>query len=173
MAAAFERLAHEAAERRNDPAAGTRIGDPTGEVGGLETRGEIDAWAYGMLRRVLEELRAREDDHLPRPVATRGAVHRPELLVTAPDRRHCATQADISAGHLSRLFSEHLACTFNEHLNDVRVEAAKRMLCDDGASVKETAYAVGYHDPNYFSRIFKRCTGWSPSEYGSAGGSDG
>jgi AraC-like DNA-binding protein len=38
-----------------------------------------------------------------------------------------------------------------------------------GASVKEAAYELGFSDPAYFSRLFKRYTGMNPSEYVAAG----
>ena len=45
------------------------------------------------------------------------------------------------------------------------MEKAKEMLISLAASIKEVCMAVGYSDPNYFSRIFKKVTGKTPTEY--------
>ena len=84
-----------------------------------------------------------------------------------------AEQCGVSAGYLSRLFSEHLGVPFNDHLNSVRLDVAQRLLQDGDRTVKEIAYAVGYQDPNYFSRIFKKYTGHSPTRYVRKGEQNG
>jgi two-component system response regulator YesN len=39
------------------------------------------------------------------------------------------------------------------------------MIKDGSLSIKEICFEVGYNDPNYFSRVFKKTTGLSPSDY--------
>ena len=53
--------------------------------------------------------------------------------------------------------------TFEAILDGLRRRLASRMLREDGLSVKETAYRLGFSDPAAFSRAFKRWTGSSPS----------
>jgi two-component system response regulator YesN len=83
-----------------------------------------------------------------------------------------AERCNVSAGYLSRLFSEHLGVSFNDHLNAVRLDIAERLLREGEQPVKEIAYSVGYHDPNYFSRIFKKFKGTSPTTFSRKGGTD-
>ena len=45
------------------------------------------------------------------------------------------------------------------------MELAKQMLPDLGVNIKEIGTRVGFHDSNYFTRVFKRTTGMTPSEY--------
>ena len=45
------------------------------------------------------------------------------------------------------------------------IEAAKKLLKTTNKSMKEIASEVGYPDPNYFSRNFKKYTGKTPTDY--------
>ena len=54
------------------------------------------------------------------------------------------------------MFKEKFGVTFIDYLTDVRLEHAKRELIHTNKSLKEICYSVGYNDPNYFSRVFKK-----------------
>jgi len=49
-------------------------------------------------------------------------------------------------------------------LANVRIDRAKELLKEE-YSVKDVCYMVGYMEPNYFSKIFKKITGYTASEY--------
>lgn len=72
---------------------------------------------------------------------------------------------DVSPYYFSKLFKEEMNQTFVEYLTGLRIEKARSMLADPSASIKEVCLAVGYNDPNYFSRIFKKVTGVTPTDY--------
>jgi len=55
--------------------------------------------------------------------------------------------------------------TVIEFFNKLKVDKAKEMLIEGDKKVKEVAHALGYTDEFYFSRLFKRVEGVSPSEY--------
>ncbi|MEH7379481.1 response regulator [Bacillus sp. JJ1533] len=78
-----------------------------------------------------------------------------------------AEYVELSPYHFSKLFKEKMGVTFIDYLTTVRVNQAKREMDDPSKSLKEICYSVGYKDPNYFSRVFKKYTGMSPSEYRS------
>lgn len=78
----------------------------------------------------------------------------------------------LSPSHFCRLFREACGETFVAALTRVRIEAARREL-ERGRSVKEAAYAVGYRDPDYFARIFRRTFGVSPAHYAKTAKKDG
>lgn len=71
----------------------------------------------------------------------------------------------ISPYYLSKLFSQQFGITFIDFLTDLRVEESKRLLMDTQKSLKEIAYEVGYANSNYFCRVFKKKSGWTPSEF--------
>lgn len=52
-----------------------------------------------------------------------------------------------------------------EHLQNVRIEHAKRLLEGGGLSVDDISVEAGYEDASFFRRLFKRRTGLSPGEY--------
>jgi len=76
-----------------------------------------------------------------------------------------AKAVNVSPQYFSKLFKDETNKNFIEYLTSVRIKKAKEFLEAGELSVKEICYKIGYGDPNYFSRIFKKITGYTPSEY--------
>lgn len=74
-------------------------------------------------------------------------------------------RSHYSQRHFIRLFSAAYGMTPQRYLLDVRIRHASAMLRDSGLSVTEVAMRCGFGDPNYFSRIFRKYSGNSPSEF--------
>ncbi len=55
--------------------------------------------------------------------------------------------------------------TLIDYVQNLRVEEAKRLLESAGMAVDEISAAVGYEDPAFFRRLFKRRTALTPSQY--------
>ncbi|HUX21937.1 MAG TPA: response regulator [Spirochaetia bacterium] len=70
-----------------------------------------------------------------------------------------------STSHLSRLFKRHTGFNLVEYINIVRIARSKRMLETEDLGVREISLQVGYTDPSYFARVFRRREGVSPSDY--------
>jgi YesN/AraC family two-component response regulator len=79
---------------------------------------------------------------------------------------------DARPSALSRLFQAETGKSFMEYLITLRIDFAKRELAAGGKSIKEIATASGYPDANYFSRLFKKETGFTPSEFTQQGGKE-
>jgi two-component system response regulator YesN len=75
-----------------------------------------------------------------------------------------AEYAMVTPAHLSRLFSEHLKTNFIDYITALRIDEAERLLKETAMTIKDVAFAAGYQDPNYFSKIFKKITGKLPTE---------
>jgi AraC-like DNA-binding protein len=73
--------------------------------------------------------------------------------------------ASLSRSHFTRLFTESEGLTPNTYLEDLRLKTATQLLRTGTMSVKETAFACGYYDVNYFCRVFKRRMGITPGEF--------
>ncbi len=78
-----------------------------------------------------------------------------------------AEKIGLSSYYLSKLFKEKFEVTFIEYITNIRIQKAKDLLLGGKTPLKEIAMNIGYKDPNYFSRVFKKETGLSPSEYRS------
>lgn len=76
-----------------------------------------------------------------------------------------ANWMNYSENYFSKLFKQCFRVNFTAYLVNYRVEIAKELLSDFDRSVKEVGKACGYEDSNYFTRIFKRVTGCTPTEY--------
>lgn len=71
----------------------------------------------------------------------------------------------VSPQYLSRLFKNETGENFIERLTFVRIENAKKLMKEGKYSIKEVCYMSGYSDPNYFSKLFKKHEGISPTDY--------
>ncbi len=82
--------------------------------------------------------------------------------------REVAQFCCLSVYHFSRLFTREMGVSFTDYLNRLRVEKAVYLLTASDMPIQQVAASVGFPDANYFSRIFKRYTNRTPSEYRSA-----
>jgi transcriptional regulator GlxA family with amidase domain len=73
--------------------------------------------------------------------------------------------AGIPERTLKRRIKRATGSTLIEHLQDLRIEEAKRLLEAGETPVDEISFAVGYEDPSFFRRLFKRRTSLTPGQY--------
>lgn len=71
----------------------------------------------------------------------------------------------VSPSYLSRMFKKELGKNFVDYLNGLRIEKAKELLMDPKYKTYEVAEIVGIPDAHYFSRLFRKYEGISPTEY--------
>ncbi len=76
-----------------------------------------------------------------------------------------AAKYNISTGRLSTMIKEELAMNFSEYVSQLRIQRAKELLADESMSIQEIAEIVGYNDYFYFTKVFKKIQGISPSKY--------
>ncbi|MDR1618746.1 MAG: helix-turn-helix domain-containing protein [Treponema sp.] len=138
--------------------------DPAGEIMRLEDPADWAAWAETAFEKILKEAFLRRSGNFPLPLVKAIGYIR-EHFAEPVQLSSAAGFSQVSPAYLSRLFSEHLKTSFVDFLTELRMEKAEQLIRESGMSIKEIAFAVGYQDPNYFSKIFRKLRGQSPTEF--------
>lgn len=76
-----------------------------------------------------------------------------------------ASHVNFSPNHLSMVFSQQTGWTLIKYLTDFRMNKAKELLRCTGKRSSEISIEVGYKDPHYFSYLFKKTQGMTPTQY--------
>ena len=71
----------------------------------------------------------------------------------------------LSPYYISRIFKEEQGITVMDYLTKVRIEEAKKLLRNPRYNIDEISGKLGYSDPSYFSKVFRRYEGLSPSQF--------
>lgn len=72
---------------------------------------------------------------------------------------------NLSNSYLSRLFKKELNINFVKYIALRRIEESKYMLKNTNISINDIAFDMGYNEPNYFCRVFKKIEGLTPTQY--------
>lgn len=81
------------------------------------------------------------------------------------DLKEVAENSFVCPTYLSRILSKETGKTYVEHLHMTRIKYAKEYLVDSALQVQEISQNVGFSDPHYFSRVFRKYTKMTPVEY--------
>ncbi len=110
---------------------------------------------------------ARESSLMPRTgaLARRALAFIQQHHTRDLSRREIAEAIGVSCSYLGQLFQRELGVSPWEYLHRYRIERACELLRMSDASVTAIAEQVGFNDPAYFSRVFRRQAGCSPREY--------
>jgi two-component system response regulator YesN len=76
-----------------------------------------------------------------------------------------ASSVYLTTTYICLLFKQETGMTINEYIIEIRIAKAKEMLGDFRNKLYDICFAVGYKDPAYFSKLFKKQTGFSPTEF--------
>ncbi len=71
----------------------------------------------------------------------------------------------INSSYLSRIFKAVTGTAFIDYLINIRIEKAKKLLIGSNLKIYEIAEQIGINDPNYFSKYFKKHTGYTPAQF--------
>lgn len=75
-----------------------------------------------------------------------------------------ADELYISRNYLGKIFKDKMNITFNEYVTRTRIEKARKKLLTGDYMIYEVAESVGFDNPAYFTAVFKKVTGYSPSK---------
>ncbi|PXX99936.1 helix-turn-helix transcriptional regulator [Halomonas sp. LBP4] len=146
----------------------------------LPAAGEASALTYRLLATLVDGARAGALEHAAGPPAgvAKALEHiQAALHAEPPDAERLAELdvpalariADLSRAHFSRRFSRAVGMAPGEYLMQERMRRAAELLARRDASVKAVALSLGFYDPNYFAKAFRRAFGLSPREFRSSG----
>lgn len=82
-----------------------------------------------------------------------------------PSIEQIADKMSVSQRYLSDTLKKETGKTTTEHLHLHLIDEAKNLLLQPTKSISEVAYELGFEYPPYFSRLFKKKEGISPTEY--------
>ncbi|MCW5850763.1 MAG: helix-turn-helix domain-containing protein [Anaerolineae bacterium] len=111
------------------------------------------------------------DASLPQPTSTlvkRALAYLHQHYRHNLSRQDIAQAVGVSENYLSQIFRHELSLSPWDYLNRLRIHRAKELLHSPDASITEVAVQVGFSDPAYFSRVFRKYVGQSPQAYRQA-----
>jgi AraC family transcriptional regulator len=128
-----------------DDAAALALHSAVLELVALACRAQEGVKRTAWLQRVLDRL---HDD----PLAT-------------PSLQELAALVHVHPSHLARSFQRAQGMSVGEYLRGLRIDLARKALCDNACSIAEVAATAGFTDQSHFARVFKRIVGETPRDY--------
>ena len=80
-----------------------------------------------------------------------------------------ADKTYVSQWYLSKLLNRYTNQSFNDILNQTRIDRGKELLHDPSLRIQDISYMLGFNDVTHFSRVFKKIVEVSPNEYRNRG----
>lgn len=133
------------------------------EFASLSVKEDCINWGRNALKLFEAEFQKQEKNQLPQTLEKALEYidsHFNEAMSLADVASICA----VSETHLSHLFSDHLNTGFSSYIAEKRISKAKELLLTK-MSIKEVSAETGFQDQNYFTRLFRKLTGFTPSEF--------
>ena len=138
--------------------------DYLSEVMGTDNLGELKKWFVDKMVEISTKIENNKSDKSESLIEKAESFLKNNYMkdISLDDiSRYC----NISTYYFSKLFKQETGENYVEYLNRIRIENAKKMINESDRSIKDICFSVGFSDPNYFSRIFKKHTGVTPTEY--------
>ncbi|MEG2669464.1 MAG: AraC family transcriptional regulator, partial [Oscillospiraceae bacterium] len=137
---------------------------PFPEVQKYETIADIKAWTLASINKIFED-----------PNVYLECTYHPEIqqaiVIIMKDymkpltAESVASSLFISSYYLMHLFKKETGKTFNKFLTEHRIKVAVELIKTNKYKIYDICEMVGYKDPNYFTQIFKKFTGSTPSNF--------
>lgn len=137
-------------------------------VAGLETYEELENWFVRKMADAGRHIAMRQQERTG-SVVDKAKAHIRQHFLGDLSLEAIAKEVGISPYYLSKLFKESEGVNYIDYVTKLRINYAKERLSGSDRSVKEVCYESGYSDPNYFSRIFKKWVGVTPTEFREGG----
>lgn len=130
----------------------------------LNTTEQVTQWLRLFCERLgsyFEEQKKHHRHHVVENVKKYIASHLSDKL----SLNEVAAIYGISPNYLSTLFKKYNNCGFSEYITECKIAQAKKMMNEGSQKIYEIADMLGFESAFYFSKVFKKTEGISPSEY--------
>lgn len=130
----------------------------------LNTLPEIVNWLSGLeqgLCRFLSQSEAQKNHRL----IIKAKKYIMEHFTEEINLNEVAATLNISPGYLSTIFKQHTGVCFTDYVTENKIEHAKKLLKENAYKIYEISDMLGYQNAYYFSKVFKKVTGMTPSEF--------
>ncbi|WP_020620528.1 response regulator transcription factor [Paenibacillus daejeonensis] len=143
---------------------GERESEAWSQLMKLETIDDMSLHIKKHLMMVCEQIESRREKPIPEVITSiiRIIHERFSDNLTIAD---IASQVYLAKTYICLLFKQETGETINEYLTKVRMEKAKERLKDSDQKLAEICASIGYSEPSYFTKQFRKYTGMNPSDY--------
>lgn len=125
---------------------------------------QIISWLNFFTEQLAEVFRNRRKDY-KNHIVTNVKKYIQEHIREHLSLNEVAAVFGISPSYLSQLFSKYNETGFSEYINISKINEGKRLLTEENLKVYEVAEMLGFESAFYFSKVFKKVEGVSPTEY--------
>lgn len=127
-------------------------------------QGAIDC-VLDYVKRIIEQLNQPDEQQLVKGIIWEIQVYIRQHYDENISLHTLSEHFYLHPNYLSKLFKDKTGKTFIEYLTQVRMEKAKELLQNTHYKVVEICSMIGYDNPRYFSKLFKKYAGMIPAEY--------
>ncbi len=139
--------------------------NPITHIYELQTLEEVESWLFDCCRYAINTIIEQRDDFCNSQVRAAELYLKQNYSDDGLSLSIISKHVHMSTSYFSSVFKLQTGKTFVEYLTAVRIGNAKELLKFTTLKTYEIATRVGYQDPHYFSMLFKKTTGDSPTEY--------
>jgi two-component system response regulator YesN len=131
---------------------------------GLRTLTEVQDWFIGLERNIFRRI-SRNDEQKNHRLVTKAKKYIMDNYSGEISLNEVAAAISISPGYLSTIFRQETGIRFTDYVTEVKICQAKKLLQESVYKIYEISEMLGYQNAYYFSKVFKKVTGMTPSEY--------
>ncbi|MEG0353264.1 MAG: response regulator transcription factor [Cellulosilyticaceae bacterium] len=134
-------------------------------ISGFKTKEEIKKWLGDLANNLSRQLSSQRDNSKNDLIEKAKEYIQDYYAEEELNEDKLCQYLHISTNYFSTLFKKEVKSTFTSYLTRVRIEKAKELLRHTQMKNFKIGQRVGYGEPHYFSYVFKKTTGISPTEY--------
>lgn len=130
----------------------------------IHTPGELRLYVKEALRRLISEISLLKQDRSIM-VIQKVCEYISQNYMRDISLEGMAEMVNFSSFYFSKIFKDYKNMNFIEYLTEVRIKKGKELLKNPTINIKDVSNLIGYGNPDYFARVFKRSVGLTPTEY--------